>query len=644
MLQQLPASVAIVDLAGSTTGHISTGSRDVALSIEGLALTNLGPGRNRQFIRGVADSPFNGASQSTVAVQLDDTRVTFDAPDPDIRLVDIEQIEILKGPQGPLYGSGALGGIYHIVTRKPDSAAPAATVRAVAEAVEHGGPGGGFEAILNVPLVDDRLAIRGVGYVSREGGWIDNIGRSQNANATKVTGARLAARWHPDIDWTVDLSGVLQDVNTRDSQYVTSSDETVKRISTIAEPTDNDFRSVAATIQGRIGDFDVLGTTSYVDHRLDSTLDSTNVSGLFGLSGTSRFVDERKYTIVNHELRISPVASSRWLAGVSYLLAASRNVATIADGQRNLIAERLHRRVTEIAVFGEAIQPLTAGLSTSVGARLFRTVAEDEAGEQNGGASEHISKTVLSPSLTLSWTPSPRSVVYLRYARALRPGGLAPSGQSTSRRFDSDELGTTDLGFRHRNSSGRMSLSASLFHTSWSHIQSDYLLPNGLVSTRNAGRGRIYGAEANGEWRPLDKVLVSVGASYVDAHLVETEAGLELDDRRLPITPDLTARAVLQHRTTIGSWSTAVSVQANYIGRARLTFDPDLDRTMGGYATLSSTAQLARDRVTFSARIDNLVDIRGDSFAFGNPFSIMDGQQFTPLRPRTFTLSVARTW
>ncbi|WP_447412480.1 hypothetical protein, partial [Clostridium perfringens] len=81
-------------------GRLGFASTDVALGLEGLSLTNLGPGRNRQFIRGVADSPFNGPSQSTVAVVLDEARITFDAPDPDLRLVDMERIELLKGPQG----------------------------------------------------------------------------------------------------------------------------------------------------------------------------------------------------------------------------------------------------------------------------------------------------------------------------------------------------------------------------------------------------------------------------------------------------------------------------------------------------------------------------------------------------------------
>jgi outer membrane receptor protein involved in Fe transport len=643
-LQQVPASITVVDLTGSQAGRLLAGSRDLSLSVEGLATTNLGPGRNRQFIRGVADSPFNGPSQSTVAVQLDEARITFDAPDPDLRLIDMDRVEILKGPQGPLYGSGALGGIYHLVTTKPDLASVSGSLLLSGESVARGGPGGGVEAILNLPIVTDRLAIRGVAYLARQGGWIDNIGRNRNANASRVTGARGAVRWQVDGDWMVDVSGALQDVNTLDSQYVTASKTTERRDTGIAEPTDNDFKTAAATVQGRVGGLKLLATTSYVDHGVDYTLDSTDASAAFGFAGPTRFEDNHKYTILNQEIRLSPATSSHWLAGLSYLDAHSRSSAAISGEGRSLIVESLNRRIIEFAVFGEGTLPIMDRLSATAGARLFRTVAKDEAAEQTGGGSDQISKTILSPSLSLAWTPSSHATVYLRYARSLRPGGLAPTGQTASRRFDSDELGTIDLGARTVSAGGKITLGASLFHTVWSNIQSDYLLPNGLVSTRNAGRGRIYGVEANSEWRLLDRLMLSGGATYVNARLIRTETGLELDDRRLPITPEFTGRASVQYRWPLGAWSALLSAQANYIGRARLTFDPSLDREMGNYTSVSLAALATRNRLTIGARIENLFDIQGDSFAFGNPFSIMSGSQYTPLRPRTVTLSVSRSW
>ena len=95
---------------------------------------------------------------------------------------------------------------------------------------------------------------------------------------------------------------------------------------------------------------------------------------------------------------------------------------------------------------------------------------------------------------------------------------------------------------------------------------------------------------------------------------------------------------------TLAHWAGTVTAQGNYFGRTRLALDENLDRKMGKYAVFSTSESFTRDRLTIAARIDNLLDVKGDSFAFGNPFSIMTGRQFTPLRPRTLTISIARSW
>lgn len=643
-LDQIALSIAIVSPETAIPGRAAPGSRDVALAIEGLALTNLGPGRNRQFIRGVADSPFNGTSQSTVAVQLDEARITFDAPDPDLRLVDVEKVEILKGPQGPLYGSGALGGIYRIVTRKPDLRDASASLAATIETVEHGEVGFGGEAVVNLPLSAD-LALRAVGYSVRRGGWIDNIGRNANANRSSIDGGRLALRWKPLPDWTVDLQGVLQNINARDSQYVMVSDDTLKRTTRIPEPADNDFRALSGTIEGRLGSVRLLSATSYVHHAVDYTLDASAAAPAFGVVDPVTFQDDRAYSILNQELRVSALDGAGWVAGASFLRARSHNVATIDNAVRAPFpVETLDRKVTEYAIFGEGGFDLLPHVRATLGARLFHTVTEDETTEQAGARSQRVSKTGVTPSLSISWTPRAGRIVYLRYARAFRPGGLAPSGEAVSRAFDSDELGTFDLGLRSTSADGRLSLAASLYYTDWQNIQSDQLLPNGLVSTRNAGRGEIVGGEASADWRLRPALLLSAGLSVQRASLVAAQDGLELEDLRLPVAPDVTARLSLVHDFEIGSARASLKAQANYIGHARLTFDQGLDRQMGNFATVSTVAALAASGMVFSARIDNLFDIKGDSFAFGNPFSIRQGRQFTPLRPRTLTLSVRRSW
>jgi outer membrane receptor protein involved in Fe transport len=643
-LSQIPMSLAVVSPDSATAGGVAAGSRELGLSVEGIALTNLGPGRNRQFIRGVADSPFGGISQSTVAVQLDEARVTYDAPDPDLRLVDIERVEILKGPQGPLYGSGALGGIYHLVTRKPQLDKFAGTTRLLTEVVQHGGIGYGGELVLNLPLATDHLALRAVGYGLRGAGWIDNIGRRHDTNVSHTYGGRLALRWQPSADWTIDVGGTLQYLNVADSQYVTRSETTLQGGPHLPEPIDNDFREVGATIEGHVAGLRLLSATSYVSHDVAYTLDASDAAAKFGMSGPVKFRDESIYSIVNQELRVGPESGGRWIAGLSYMRAHSHSDAVISDTiGTHLPVQTLDRVVTEYAAFGEATLGLARQLDATAGIRVYRAIAEDEAIESSNGRTDRITKTAVSPSLSLAWKP-PGKIIYLRYARALRPGGLAADGQSGPQRFASDELGTFDLGIRQDSPDRHFSFAASLFYTRWSHIQSDFLLPNGLVSTRNAGRGQIIGGEASAEWRVMRGLRLAGGVNLEHARLTHSEQEVALTGRRLPITPDITARMTIDYDFAIGRWAATLAAQGNYIGRTRLALDENLDREMGDYAIFSGGASFTRDRLTIAARIDNLLDVKGDSFAFGNPFSIMTGRQFTPLRPRTLTISIARSW
>ncbi|MFD1103854.1 TonB-dependent receptor [Sphingobium olei] len=645
ILRDVPLSVSVLSFAPLARSRTPS-SRDISLDLEGLAMTNMGPGRNRQFIRGVADSPFNGLSQSTVAVQMDEARVTFNAPDPDLRLIDVDRVELLKGPQGPLYGSGALGGIYHIVTRKPDFEGVSGSVRLSGEAVQHGQPGTGAEAIFNLPLVDDRLAVRATGYRFVNGGWISNSGGKRGSNSAETVGVRLGLRWRPADDWTVDAGFALQDINSRDSQYVTASDDTLSRDNAFAEPTDNDFKLWHGTITGAIGALELTSATSYADHGFDYILDASKAADAFGLSGPVRFEDQRHYSVFNQELRLASRGDDHWLVGLSYLQATTRgNAQVMDDSNAAQTVESYDRRVIEYAAFGEGTLRIINQLDLTLGARLFHSIAQDGTGDDPTVNPVRISKTILSPSASLSLDLGGRGLLYLRYARAMRPGGLAPADMAASRQFDADELSTIDLGVRRSSHDGRFSLSASLYHTRWDEIQSDYLLANGLVSTRNAGRGAIIGGEITTDWTIGKGFILSAGGTVQSARLTRAADGVELDDRRLPIAPALAGRVALaKDFILLNDWTGHAAIQANYIGKARLSFDDDLDRNMGNYAVTSANAELSQGDWTLGVRIDNLLDVRGDSFAFGNPFSIRAGSQYTPLRPRTFMLSVARSW
>ncbi|WP_369412079.1 TonB-dependent receptor [Hephaestia mangrovi] len=643
-LDAVPASIAVATPDRIGTGIVSPDSATIASGINGLAFTNLGPGRNRAFIRGIADSPFNGPSQSTVAVVLDDSRITYDAPDPDLLLVDVARVEVLKGPQGPLYGSGALGGIFRIVSNAPDTLNFSGSAVAIGEASQHGGFGGGGDLVANVPLVRDRLAVRVVGYYRGEPGWLDDVGGAQDTNGTTVKGVRAAARWTPGADWRIDLGGMLQSLNAADSQYVTGSAGRLDRLHPIAEPADNDFVQAHLDVHGRLGGLALTMTSSYVAQAVDYRLDASASAASFGVAAPAIFADKRRYSIVNQEVRLSPRSPGpvRWVAGLAYLHASSSLDGTITAQGAALPVESIDQDVAEYAAFGEFSAPI-GPLRLTAGARLFDTDASDKRNEALSRRERSRDKLGFSPSLSLSWTPAKGRFLFLRYARALRPGGLAAGSGAREGRFDSDELESLETGGRLAIGD-RLSLGAGLYYTNWHDVQSDYLLANGLISTRNAGQARIIGADGSIDWALGRGWSLSAGFNAERAELVSTADGTRLEDRRLPVSPDLTLRGRIDHRFVLGEWTMRLIGQGNYVGSARLSFDPDLDRHMGDYAVFAAAATARKGPLSFTARIDNVFDIAGDSFAFGNPFSIRLGPQYTPLRPRSLSISAAIDW
>ena len=180
------------------------------------------PGRGTIYFRGVADDSASFIADSSAAIYLDEQPLTQSALQPEIRLVDIERIEALPGPQGTLYGSSSQSGTLRYITNKPDPTGFYADVSLDGHSVDHGDQGYELSGVLNLP-VGENTAIRLVGFSARDAGFIDNVlgeslgGTFDNAdvvdkdvNAVEYVGGRAAVRWLAGENWTVDVSVVHQ--------------------------------------------------------------------------------------------------------------------------------------------------------------------------------------------------------------------------------------------------------------------------------------------------------------------------------------------------------------------------------------------------------------------------------------------------
>src|SRR5205823_587441 len=174
-----------------------------------------------------------------VGLYLDDVPITYNAPDPDLRLADIDRVEVLRGPQGTLYGSGSIGGIVRIVTARPDLSRVLGEVSVEGMATQHGAPSYGLEAMANLPVAAGRAAIRAVVYSDERGGYIDNpVLHLKNVNYSRRVGGRIAALADLPDGWTIEAGVAHQSIATADSQYTQGSGGPLTRGASVREPHD----------------------------------------------------------------------------------------------------------------------------------------------------------------------------------------------------------------------------------------------------------------------------------------------------------------------------------------------------------------------------------------------------------------------
>jgi outer membrane receptor protein involved in Fe transport len=636
-LQNAPVAATVVRVAPSRQLDPDRDTETVAHQVEGLTLTGQGPGRNRMFLRGIADSPFGGKTQSTVAVLLDDARLNYVAPDPDIRLVDVSSVEILKGPQGSLYGSGALGGIYRIVTNRADPTALSVSGSVNGRLVAGGEFGGGGSLVANIPLVTDVAARRLVGYGEQAPGWIDT-GDRKDSNSSTVLGGRAELGVELGEEWRADATAFGQWLDARDSNY-TYRPEAHERPAQFAEPHDNDLLHGSLRL-AKDGNTQIVLSTGYTSHQVRDRYDATQGADSFGLADPQTLDDTTHYRVWDNEARLTGSwGRLGWLGGVSYVDARQHGLRVLNGfGGTSLTIETVDTRAEEAAVFGEATLPLGDDLDATLGGRVYRSVLRERRAFTAAKGHEGLVRTGVTPSAALAWHPTAHRMFYVRYGSAVRQAGTTVQADGTVQKLDGDELATAEAGWREEH--GPYSFDLSAYHSWWNDVQSDVLLPNGLVETANVGRAAITGAELTAKAQLGKRWRLEAGAMAQSALLVRNETGLKLDDRRLPVVPEWTLRGMLAHDFPLGDWLATVSGDARYVGPSRLSFDPALDRPMGNYVQIDAALQATRGKWTVAIEGENLFDARGDSFAYGNPLRLMSTNQYVRQDPFDVKLSL----
>ncbi|MFS2110704.1 TonB-dependent receptor [Sphingomonas sp. Sphisp140] len=647
-LDAYPGTVAMLSPERIGLDITAQGSEALVHRLASVGTTHFGPGRNKLFVRGVIDSGFTGPSQATTGQYLNETRLTYNAPDPDLRLYDIASIEVLEGPQGTLYGAGSLGGVIHIVTARPDLDRIEGSAAAGLSSTRHGDPGGDAAAMLNLPLVPGRIGLRLVGYAELAGGYVDNVLlHKDDINGITTLGGRATLRAALG-DWTVDIGGVAQTIRGDDSPWIDAADgpSVLSRATPDRLGYVDDYRLADLTLFRRWGDLSLISSTASVLQHVTEHYDAGN-------GGMGFLVAQRgRTTMLVNETRLSArhADGSGWLLGISLLDNRSRlgRIGAAPDGGTSP-REQADNRVREATLFGEADLPLAPGLVATVGARL--TIAEVKGaaraytgpstipifGDPVSVAGRHVEKRAL-PSLALAWKPARGLLLFARYQHGFRPGGFGISGVR-GRSYDGDRIGAIEGGLRYHTPGGAFDMALSGAWTRWNDILAEVVSLGGDPVTQNIGDGEILSAEGQLGWRPHAGLRLGAGIFLNRSRLTDTRVtSVVVRGQALPNVARLGAQANLDYSTPVTA-SIALTFSANlrYFGGSHIGAGPLLDAAQGNYLDDRVLLRLGNVRHGISLQVTNLQDGRANRFALGTPYRIYDPQA-TPQQPRTVRL------
>lgn len=645
-LLRFSGSVSILNTGeGDVRGRGQQSLTELIARAPALQSTALGAGRDKVFIRGIADSSFLGPSESTTGVYFGDVQLANSGPDPNLVLYDVDQVEILEGPQGTLYGSGAIGGVIRIVPRPPEPGRTAAALSTGVTATQGGALGGEAAGMINLPVFGNVGAIRLVGYGSRDGGYVDDVLRGlHDINRTSTTGGRAAFRISTHDDWTIDASGLIQAIKTRDSQYGLRNLRGIARRSVVAQPFEDDFYLGRLVVTKRWDDgITLVSATGLVRALADDRFDASSLAAM------SPFVYDthNKNLQLTQEVRLTQRnANGGWVLGGSLL--RDRNVITREFGQpsaeRSIVGVSNH--TASQALFGEATIPLMPALALTAGTRLSHARTDSDPSTTRGvGTFVHgRSQTRLDPTIGYSWLLRPNLAWYGRFERGYRTGGLSvAAGIGRVTNFDPDSISVVETGLRLQRTGAR-GLSGSIVYSraNWDHIQADLINTRGFPFTANVGRAKIDGIEFNGDWVPVPRLHLFGGMLFADNRNFDRE-DLPPGTRatRLPDTPRVSATGGIDNVIPLARSELRLSAYVRYVGRSYLDPVALLNIRQGGYTSGNAEASWRRGPFRLDLALDNVTNTRGDRFALGNPFGVARGDQYTPLRPRNLSLTLA---
>jgi iron complex outermembrane recepter protein len=559
---------------------------DYAQTVPSLNFASFTEGQNRINIRGMQG--ITGAA--TVAYLVDGVVQSLDTGSPDNELFDVNRVEVLRGPQGTLYGAGAVGGAIKIITNSADPTKFEARVSGSLEENEQHAAGHDVAGMVNLPLIQDTLALRAVitqrsmdGYITVREPNFDNSAASSilgiplknyssqnivatDANSVNVKSGRVGLTWYPTSDHNLEVTakygeqrddlGYASAISpSLQSQYGTFN-LTEGGNPAEASKSPLDYKQGNITVNWQLSAVHLESITGYSLLQIDNDLPTAlsvpigpgiNLGDVLGVQLTNQ------HRYLSQEVRLESVDAGplKWTTGLYYENTLS-NILELTEAGPVIAAvdpdnlfgldstTAVVQRSREYAIYGQAEYAFTEKWSAILGVRWYQ---DDYASILAGGAAITPVFVSTSPKIGLSYHYDENVLFYANIASGFRPGGVnfptitpAPAGFFTN--YDPDKVVNYEMGVNSVLMDGKVSFDAAIFDAKWQHFQEDLLLTNTLGAqetiTSNAGRAHSAGAEFELTAALPLHLTGQIGGSYLDARLDDAAPNPDLPGGVVP--------------------------------------------------------------------------------------------------------------
>lgn len=522
------------------------------------------------------------------------------------RVVDLERIEVLRGPQGTLYGARSMGGTVRLITVQPELDETSGRIRAMGSTTKGGDLNYGIDGAVNLPLIKDRLAVRVVAYQQENSGFIDRAPRADapvsfpvrhNIDDERVHGAQLSALLSLIDDKLTIAPRIMYEKVERDGRTqadFTAGNRTNLRQFDIDEPSASRWWLGTLTVGYDTGIGRILSASSWFNRHYNDTEDFSEwTTAVLGFQGESVTFSKTRQNIFSQELRFV----SDWggpldlTAGLFYQNSKSRwlfpytRIDGFSDDAFNLDNPT---KVTEHAAFAELTYHVTDTLRVTVGGRLFKNKVDfdlRQGGDFIGPDEFYTGKqreSGFTPKVGVQYDIDDERMIYATMSEGFRTGGVnffsAPLCQGEIdalnvgdvSTYDSDSLRSYEAGFKTRWLDRRLTINGAGFHVDWSNIQQRQGLACGFTLNVNAGKAKLRGVELEMDLRIGDKTRASAGFGYVHAEITDN-GGLStvVNGQRIQNVPKVTWSAALDHDFQVGALPAFAHFDYAYTGSSK---------------------------------------------------------------------------